>query len=418
MHKMKLKLKKQSISYRIQRILFISALAIIAIFLITTLSSCCIDFSKFLKPESAEITFEGDEEDAAKIDELLDKYNIDPEDLINSSDNQYQNIDYTAIKKELADASNYPVTPEEEEEFFNNLEKIYSEERFILVKDYLENFKNLYPSGYFTLVKVTQRDDYKLFELMEEEKEKMPSSINKILESDFNSSYSGDVETIIHELTHIGPAAFFSILNEKGLSGKYGSGYYMIGNLIVLIEKDKMLFLKTEIFQDIDNPDDFDVLYLSPDEPGHEIDFINILDEVNAYTVGVKCAVASEEFVSNNSSLSIRRGLLKQMSHLELYLKRCYEKYPEDWKYITEHEGLAFLIIKLWLEAEKFENVIKDDSRFNLDSEPVSEFIYNPDNYKIIEKFLNDSEIISYKNKTFLEASEELDRIKVYDINS
>lgn len=106
------------------------------------------------------------------------------------------------------------------------------------------------------------------------------------------------------------------------------------------------------------------------------------------------------------------------MSHLELYLKRCYEKYPEDWKYITEHEGLAFLIMKLWLEAEKFENVIKDDSRFNLDSEPVSEFVYNPDNYKIIEKFLNGSEIISYKNKTFLEASEALDRIKVYDINS
>jgi len=114
----------------------------------------------------------------------------------------------------------------------------------------------------------------------------------------------------------------------------------------------------------------------------------------------------------------MRWGLLKQMSHLELYLKRCCRKYPEDWEYITGHKGLAFLIMKLWLEAEKFENLIKDDPRFNTDSESVSEFVYNPDNYEIIEKFFDDSEIISCRDKTFPQAGEELDGVKTYDINS
>lgn len=422
---MKLNLKRKiplnkvfSYTHKIKRILFVLVSVIITTGLVLSLSSCCIDYSKFLEAKSEEVTFEGDQEDAAKIEEMLEKYDINPEDFVKSNDDQYQVIDYTEIKKELADASNYPVTPEEEEQFFSNLEKIYSEERFILVKNYLKEFKGLYPSGYFTLIKVTQKAGYKFFEHMEEEGEKMPSSVNEFLWPDFNSSYSNDIDTLVHELTHTGPAAYFDILNEKGFSGEYGSGHYMIGNLIVLIEKDRMLFFKTEIFQDIENPDDFDIIYLSPDEPGHGIDFTNILDEINAYTVSVKCKIAVEELISHDNALSVRLGLLKQMSHLELYLKRCYEKYPEDWKYITNHKGVAFLIMKLWLEAERIESAVKDDLRFNKDSGPVSEFVYDPDNYGIIEKFFNDSRIMAYRDKTFQEASEELDGIKVYDINS
>jgi hypothetical protein len=35
--------------------------------------------------------------------------------------------------------------------------RIYNEETFALSKDYLKNFKILYPAGYFTLVQVTQK---------------------------------------------------------------------------------------------------------------------------------------------------------------------------------------------------------------------------------------------------------------------
>src|SRR4030065_1534262 len=155
----------------------------------------------------------------------------------------------------------------------------------------------------------------------------------------------------------------------------------MIGNLLIFIEKDKMLFSKYEIFQDIENPDSFDKTYLDPDRiidtvegkeiKGSDIDFTMILDELNAYTVSEKCAIATEEFISQSNSSAERYGLLKQMSYLELYLKRCYEKYPEDWGSITENKNLAFLVMKLWLEAEKYEDAVKDDTRFNVDSEPV-----------------------------------------------
>ena len=93
---------------------------ILTAFLILSLSSCCIDYSEFIKSGSEKITFEGNLEDADKIDELFEKYNINPEDFTRSTDNQSQDIDYTEVKKELADASGYPVTPEEEKQFFGN----------------------------------------------------------------------------------------------------------------------------------------------------------------------------------------------------------------------------------------------------------------------------------------------------------
>ncbi len=419
-------------------ILFISALAMITAFLTLSLSSCCIDYSEFLKSGSEKTTLNGDEEDAAKIGELLKKYNINPEDFTESTDNQSQDIDYTHIKKELADASDYPVTPEEEEQFFSSLKKIYSEEKFIQVKDYLKNFKSLYPSGYFTLIKVTQKQDYAAgygwFELLNDNNSYNLEGLEgfedfdfSALTPDFYEEYTGDIITIVHELTHCGSGPSIYLFVEDLKDYSWGTYYsYMIGNLLIFIEKDKMFFSKYELFQDIENPDDFDKTYLDPDRnigtvegeeaKGSDIDFTMILDELNAYTVTVKCAIACEEFIKHSSNT--RGGLLKQMSYLELYLKRCYEKYPEDWKYITGNKSLAFLIMKLWLEAEKYEDAVKDDSRFNIDSEPVSEFVYSPDNYGIIEKFFNESDILAYRNKTFQEASGELDRIKVYDINS
>ncbi|MHB1377778.1 MAG: hypothetical protein ACYCXB_10245 [Candidatus Humimicrobiaceae bacterium] len=388
----------------------------IVIFSEVVFTSCCFDPGSLLKSESTVITFTGDGSSPPMLEDQFDKY----KDLLDSSNKQYKDIDYTAIKKELAHSSDYPISIEEENKFFKNLEEIYSEEKFTKVKDYLKNFKNLYPSGYFTLIKVTQKqdtDNYELFKLMEESKDKLPSEIRELLTADFSTDYSEDLNTVIHELTHIGPMAFFDKLAEKNFLGKLGSAYYMTGNVIIFISKDKMLFSKTEILQDISNPSDFDFLYLDPSKSGNNVDFINILDEINAYTVSVKCNIAAEELIGNTSHTT-RYGLLKQMSHFEIYLNRCYTKYPEDWKYITDNKGLAFLIMKLWTEAEKFEIIIKDDSRFNLDSEPVYEFVYSPDNHEIINKYFNDSGILSYKDKTFQDAEKELKNIRIYDINS
>ena len=426
----------------------ITLFTVSAIVIVIICTSCCIDLSEFSKSKSTKITFSGDEIDAAKIDKLLDEYNINPEDFTGTSDNQYADIDYTAVKKELADASNYQVSAEEEEDFFNNLGKIYDEETFTLAKDYLKNFKVLYPSGYFTLIKVIQKYNYDIgyamFEsLNKSESEDFNSDIAQILDEfeqigmdtaasllmeNFNSSYCSAITVILHELTHAGGAQQFrSFFVEDLKDYSFGKDYYyMIGNLLIFTEKEKMLFSKYELFQDIENPNYFDKLYLDPNITitieGEEvkvgdIDFTVILDELNAYTVSVKCAIATEEFIPPGNSISARYGLLKQMSYLELYLKKCNEKYPEDWKYITEHKGFAFVIMKLWHEAEKFESAVKEDSRFNPGSKPISEFVYNPDNYKIIKMFFGQSGILEYKNKNFKDIDAEFDNLKVYDIN-
>ena len=415
----------------------ITLFTVSAIVIVIICTSCCIDLNEFSKSKSTKITFNFGEQ-------------LDPafEDFNDSSNNQNQDIDHTAIKKELADESNYHVSAEEEEEFFNNLKKIYDEETFALAKDYLKNFKILYPSGYFTLIKVTQKYNYDIgyamFEsLNKSESEDFNSDIAQILDEfeqigmgttvsplteDFNSGYCSDITVILHELTHAGGAQQFrSFFVEDLKDYSFGKDYYyMIGNFLIFIEKDKMLFSKYELFQDIENPNYFDKLYLDPNVTvtveGEEvkvgdIDFTVILDELNAYTVSAKIAIATEEFIPPGNSTSARYGLLKQMSYLELYLKKCYEKYPEDWKYITEHKGFAFVIMKLWQEAEKFESAVKDDSRFNPDSKPVAEFVYSPDNYKIIEMFFGQSGILEYKNKNFKDIDEEFDNLKVYDIN-
>lgn len=105
----KLNCKSKVFTGTLITLFIVSAIAIVIIF-----TSSCIDLNEFIKSGSTKITFNsGDEADSAEIDELLDKYNIDPEDFTTTSDNQYADIDYTAIKKELADATGYQVSAEE-----------------------------------------------------------------------------------------------------------------------------------------------------------------------------------------------------------------------------------------------------------------------------------------------------------------
>ncbi len=418
--------------YRAKSILFIFVLVIITTLTILPLSSCCMDYSKFLEPKSEEITLSGSEEDAAKIGELLEEYNFDDEGYEGSDDSQdeekFQNIDYTEIKKELADTSGFGVTQEEEIEFLANLEGIYPEEKFMQAKEYFEDFKILYPAGYFTLIKVTQKQDYNTgygwFEVVhdnnlynQEVMEVLKDFDISLLADDFYEQYTIDMNTITHELTHCGSGSFIYLFVKDLENYQWGTYYsYLIDGHIVFIEKDKMFFSKYELMQDIESPDDFDRVYLDAGETGaSDIDFTMILDELNAYTVSAKCAIACEEYIKN--SVNVGFGLLKQMSHLELYLNRCYEKYPEDWVSISGNKGVAFLIMKLWLEAEKYADAVKEDERFNEGNQSVTEFVYHPDNYGIIEKYFDDSSILPYRDKTFTEASEELDTIKIYDIN-
>jgi len=421
-----------------------AAVTIIAanVILLFTLPACCIDMTSFLEPKEVSISFSNNPEITVQKD---------VSDVSKNNDNL--KTDYSDIKKVLADTINYEISLAEEEELFRNLEKIYDEEKFMLVKEYLKGFKYLYPQGYFTIIKVTQKQEYSAgynwFELMNNSSTYVIEEVEDFLEdfdeeagsllenfdgfevinpsTDFYGEYSKDIIVIVHELTHCGSGPYINLFIEDADCHFYQDYSYLAGNLVLLIERDRVFFSKYEVFQDIKNPDLFDKVYLDQEQklgneeedikPG-DVDFTNILDEINAYTVSTKCAIATEQYASQDASSSDRYGLLKQMSHLELYLKRCYEKHPEDWEYLISHKGMAFFIMKLWQEAEKMEAVIKDDTRFNRGSEAVSEFVYDPVNYNIVEMLFEKSGVIDFKNFSFKDSNIQLDGLTVYDIGS
>jgi len=393
----------------------ISIIIIIAFAIILATTSCCFDLSKLMESKSEKITFTFDPEN-----NTFETDKIDTDGTGIQFENK--NIDYTEIKEELSDPSGFEITNDEEEEFFSNLEKIYPEDKFILASQYLKSFKGLYPSGYFTLIKVTQVHDYSLgygwFELFES---------NSILGyEDFNSVYGSDIAVITHEMTHSGSGPFISNFVSDLTDFYFWQDYsFLIGNKSVLVERDRTFFSKYELFDDIIDPDHFDRTYLEPQGPIEvegqqievgEVDFTNLLDELNAYAVSAKCAVATEQYAGYASSSGERFGLLKQMSHLELYLQKLNEKYPDDWDYLAGNDGFSFLIMKLWYEAEKMESAIKDDTRFNLNSSDVAEFVYDPVNYGIIEKLFDESGVTDYKNIGFDEINGQFENISVYDI--
>jgi len=310
---------------------------------------------------------------------------------------------YDSIKAELSDPTGYYISPEAEEDIYDNIEDIYSGEKLDEVIDGMIKLKKLYPKGFFILVKTVPLciGGFKIFYSgMSDVVEDIP-----LLELDFIPER---LNVLVHEYTHIGSGSFSGLfkINEEGY-------VYLMGNYGVFIEKDRKLFEKPEIYQDIPSPDDFDSTYLSPGLGKSGVDFMVILDEVNAYTRSVETMIAFEELIGADRN-DTRYGLLKQMSHLELYLKRAYEKHPQDWEYIVNHKGLSFLIMKLWQEASRFEKIIENDNRLNFNSGSVSEFVYNPDNYSIMEKLFNDSGVIQYKEKSFSEV--DFDDLEIYPV--
>jgi len=314
---------------------------------------------------------------------ISEYYNSVEDDLAKKESNPQ----YDSIKAELSDPSDYYISPDEEEGFYSSLGGIYSGEELEEVTADMGKLKNLYPKGFFIVVKTVPLyiSGFEIFYY------EMPEITETITILDMNTTPSR-LNTLIHEYTHVGSGPFSELFDISK------QGYvYLMGNFGIFIEKDIELFEKTELYQDILNPDDFDSTYLKPGIGNDGIDFMNILDEINAYTRSVETMIAFEESISAAHHHNTRYSLLKQMMHLELYLKRAYEKHPGDWEYIINHKGLSFLIMKLWQEASRFESIIKDDDRFNLDSEPVSEFVYKPDNDSIMEKLFNDSGVIQYK---------------------
>ena len=295
--------------------------------------------------------------------------------------------DYDAIKSELSNTSDYQVTEGEEKNFRSLLEEIYTGEELDRTVSAMSDLKSLYPKGYYIVVKVA------------------PKFVNsgaggeefRVLAGDFSVDY---LNILVHELTHLGILVF-----GADAIGDVYDYVYLIGRYGVLIDRDRNFFPKTEVFADISEPDDFDKLYLEPVEKNEGADLMNILDEINAYTKSQECEIALEE-LGGTWDYGSRHNLLKQKWHLELYLKRAYEKHPEDWEYIVNNEGLSFFIMKLWQDASRVEMLDREgDKSLGFNFEQMADVVYGTDNYSVMEKLFQDSGVAEYEEMSYDDVS-------------
>jgi len=291
--------------------------------------------------------------------------------------------DYDAIKSELSGALDYQITEEEEEKFRSLLEEIYTGEELDKAVSAMNDLKSLYPKGYYIVVKVA------------------PEFVNSGMGGDGFRLLAGDfsensLNTLVHELTHIGFMGF-----STDVMRDVHDYVYLIGGFGVLIDRDRSFFPKTEVFADISNPDDFDRLYLEIAEKNEGADLMNILDEINAYTKSQECEIALEE-LGGTWDYGSRHNLLKQKWHLELYLKRAYEKHPEDWEYIVNNEGLSFFIMKLWQDASRVEMLDREGEKsLGFNFEQMADVVYGTDNYSVMEKLFQDSGVAEYEEMSY-----------------
>lgn len=302
--------------------------------------------------------------------------------------NYFQTLDkkpreYDAVKSELSSVSDYKITEEEEKNFWSLLEEIYTGEELDRAVSAMSDLKSLYPKGYYIVVKVA------------------PKFVNsgaggeefRVLAGDFSVDY---LSILVHELTHLGILVF-----GADAIGDVYDYVYLIGRYGVLIDRDRDFFPKTEVFEDISKPDDFDKLYLEPVEKNEGADLMNILDEINAYTKSQECEIALEE-LGGTWDYGSRHNLLKQKWHLELYLKRAYEKHPQDWEYIIKYQGLSFFILKLWQDASRVEMLDSESGKSTgTNYEQMADMVYGTDNYSVMEKLFQDSGVVEYEEMSY-----------------
>jgi len=372
-----------------QKQISIPVMAVVLILVLLISSSCCVNLDKLLKE-------------------------IEQEKTINigttpSTENEEEN-DYSQIKPGLARTGGFEISYEDENKFNAFLEENCSGEKIEKAKLMLGELKKNFPKGYFVIAKST------IF-FLEDNKDFAIQSFNA-----FGADFTVlDMSTLVHEDIHA--LSFWPAVRIYGFSKKDFdktilnpnrgtiNQIYLISDFGVWLKKDRALFQRAEIYEDIENPDYFDNTYLVK-EGSKEADIFGILDEINAYTGTVQTAIALEDLMEQGRSYSARYGLLKQMMHLELYLKRASEKHPKDWEYITKNTGLSFFIMKLWEQAARFENYTKDDHRFNLNSQPVADFIYDPLNFSIMDKLFTESGVSELKPKSFEDV--EFDGYRIY----
>lgn len=211
---------------------------------------------------------------------------------------------------------NYEITENERTMFDQKIRDNFSKEDAEKMIEIAQETKDIYPEGYFVIIKSTlnYKDSLNIW----------PLFIN--LYSD-----NAQIDLAVHELSHI------ALLS--------GSNYWIEDKCLTIpgySELDSKLFDGLPLLGYIESPTSFDEKYLKESKQR----FTLTLDEINSYTKSVKVARAQGENNSNPENLA------RQLYFLTLHLKHAKEVETDDRKLLAKNKSLAFMTMRLVAMAE------------------------------------------------------------------
>ncbi|MBA7565868.1 hypothetical protein ES708_07553 [subsurface metagenome] len=139
---------------------------------------------------------------------ISEYYNSVEDDLAKKESNPQ----YDSIKAELSDPSDYYILPDEEEDFYRSFGNIYNGEELNEVTVNMEELKNLYPKGFFIVVK-TFPLYMSGFEIFYYEMSEMAETTT-MLDRDITPI---SLNILVHEYTHIGSGRFSGLFDIRKL---------------------------------------------------------------------------------------------------------------------------------------------------------------------------------------------------------
>lgn len=229
------------------------------------------------------------------------------------------------------------VSENDVQRFTQNVQSVVSQPDFKQLQTDLNRLKNIYPEGYFVVIKAGGNH---------------PSGVKEFYDTSISDEGSR-INLLIHELTHFASEtesadAYQFQKDNLALTARY--------NPDPLTQKGALRqYLETLTFSD--------ETYLN-DENG---DIYGTLDELNAYTKSVRVQIAYEDIDPKENLYVDYASLDRQILHLALGLYHAKNSNPDEWKELTSNKSFAYLVYNFKKDAET------ELARVNTESAPSGE---------------------------------------------
>lgn len=210
------------------------------------------------------------------------------------------------------------------------------------------------------------------------------------------------VETVLHELTHAGSGSMTPFIQEQFFKGKaltlnypaYRGYSFLIDNECVGIVLPRQFFARDQILQYIPDGEFTGMASAYLTGASGAQDLMTLLDEINAYTRGLRGNLALASLMPDDRDLAWR--LLQVLYFTELYFRHAQERETDQYRTLCECPELAMIIGRLFSNARsEIENIP------NQSCTETFMFQRMEQNLHYIDRYLNDAAAPSIGDRPF-----------------